>query len=111
MTNRELGKQCMWMKYYLWPANTEKKKDLDSKTSSNFIHLEDKSCQSKDWVNKGAVEGSLISAGMLAGKVSLEHAFPAGVGPPLPGQLSRALQTPNRTEGASTLPAPCILSA
>lgn len=88
-----------------------KESNLDSKTSSNFIHLEDKSCQSKDWVNKGALEGSLISAGMLAGKVSLEHAFPAGVGPPLPSQLSRALQTPNRTEGASTLPAPCILPA
>lgn len=52
----------------------------------------------KDWVNKGALEGSLISAGMLTGKVSPVHAFSAGVRLPLPGQLSCALEIPTNVK-------------
>lgn len=88
-----------------------KASNQDGKTGSNFQRLKDKWRWREDWVNKGALEESLISAGMLAGKVSPVHAFPAGVGLPLPGQLSSALQIPNQMEGAFTLPAPCILPA
>lgn len=95
-----------------WPTNRIKESDLDScKTGSNFKHLKDKWHGRKDWVNKGALEESLISAGMLTGKVSPVHAFSAGVRLPLPSQLSYALQIPNQIEGAFTLPAPYSLAA
>lgn len=78
-----------------WPTNRIKESDLDYwKIGSNFKHLKDKWHCWKDWVNKGALEGSLISAGMLTGKVRPVHAFSAGVRLPLPGQLSCALEIP-----------------
>jgi len=95
-----------------WPTNRIKEIDLDCcKIGSNFKHLKDKWHRRKDWVNQGALEENLISAGMLAGKVSPVHAFSAGVGLPLPSQLSYALQIPNQTDGAFTLTAPYILPA
>lgn len=94
------------------PTNRIKESDLACcKIGSNFKHLKDKWHWRKGWVNKGALEGSLISAGMLTGKVSPVHAFTAGVRLPLPSQLSYALQIPNQIEGAFTLPAPYILLA
>ena len=56
----------------------------------------------KGWANKGPPEESLISAGRLTRKVSSVHAFPAGVGLPLPEQLSSAFQLLKLTEGAFT---------
>lgn len=56
----------------------------------------------KGWANRGPLAESLISAGRLTRKVSSVHAFSAGVGLPLPGQLSSAFQLLNRTEGAFT---------
>lgn len=80
-----------------WPTNGIKGSDLDYwKIGSNFKHLKDKWHGRKAWINKGALEESLISAGRLTGKVSLVHAFPAGVRLPLPGQLSCALEIPTQ---------------
>lgn len=96
----------------LWPTTRIKESNLDGcRTGSNFKHLKDKWHWRKDRVNKGALEESLISAGMLTGKVSPVHAFSAGVRLPLPSQLSYALQIPNQIEGAFTLPAPYTLPA
>ena len=60
--------------------------------------------------NKGPLEETLISAGRLLRKVSSVHAFSAGVGLPLPGQLSSAFQLLNRIEGAFTQPAQSLPS-
>lgn len=80
-----------------WPTNRIKESDLDYwKIGSNFKHLKDKWYRRKDWVNKGALEESLISTGMLTGKVSPVHAFSAGVRLPLPSQLSYALEIPTK---------------
>lgn len=82
-----------------WPTHRIKESDLDYwKIGSNLKHLKDKWHCRKIWVNKGALEGSLISAGMLTGKVSPVHAFSAGVRLPLPGQLSAVLQTPTKAK-------------
>ena len=56
----------------------------------------------KGWTNKGPLEESLIPAGRLMSKVSSVHAFSAGAGLPVPGQLSSAFQLLKRTEGAFT---------
>lgn len=100
---------------FSWPRNRIKKSNLDYwKIGSNVKHLKDTRHCRKDWVNKGALEESLISAGMLAGKVSPVHAFPAGVRLPLPGQLSCALETPTQGKALpspSALYSPCLKTA
>ena len=97
---------------YVWERETDRERAEENKGIwlQNWVTVwntwlpvvKDEQHWGKGWTNKRPLEESLISAGRLMSKVSSVHAFSAGAGLPLPGQLSSAFQLLKRTEGAFT---------